>query len=181
MTVHRTTKELEAQVDHIQAAPSDSGVIELIVRRPAGAAREVIQRGELDPEIGLVGDNWRSRAEAMDPTPDRHNQLTLMNARVTQAVAGAPARWPLAGDQIYVDLDLSVANLPPGTRLAVGDAIIEISSTPHTGCAKFAERFGAEALRFVNVGPGRDGRYRGVNAHVVAGGSFALGDRITKC
>ncbi len=181
MTVHRTLEQLGAQMDHIRAAPADDGVIKMIVRRPAEGEREVIERGELDPDVGLVGDNWRIRAEAIEPMPDRHNQLTLMNARVTEAVAGDRARWPLAGDQIYVDLDLSVDNLPPGTRLAVGGAVVEISPTPHTGCGKFVERFGAAALRFVNVGPGKEHRFRGLNAFVVAGGTFGVGDRITKC
>jgi MOSC domain-containing protein YiiM len=107
-------------------------------------------------------------------------QLTLMNARVADAVAVTRERWPLAGDQIYVDLDISHENLPAGSRIRVGTAVVEISEVPHTGCAKFSGRFGAEALRFANVGIGRDNRFRGVNAFIVNDGSISVGDKVTK-
>lgn len=166
-------------LDDILEAPKDSGPIEMIVRRPGENQREVVTSGELTVESGLIGDNWIDRVDK-NGDPNRHAQITLMNSRVTDAVAVERERWPLAGDQIYVDMDISMANLPPGSRIQVGDAVVEISETPHTGCAKFAGRFGKEALRFANVGVGRENRFRGVNAFVVESGAFKVGDKITK-
>jgi MOSC domain-containing protein YiiM len=122
----------------------------------------------LDHHDGLVGDTWRSRGSSRTEDGSSHPdmQLNIMNARAAQLVAGQEARWALAGDQLYVDLDLSEANLPPGTRLELGSAVIEITEQPHRGCAKFAERFGRDALRFVNSDTGRELRLRGVNAKV---------------
>lgn len=177
--MHRTTAQLEHLLDDILAAPKDNGPIEMIVRRPDENEREVVQSGKLTTEGGLQGDNWIARVDE-NGDPYLPAQLTLMNARVAEAVATTRERWPLAGDQIYVDMDISHENLPSGARIRVGEAVVEISEVPHTGCAKFSGRFGKEALRFVNVGPGRDGRFRGVNAFVVEGGSFAVGDKITK-
>ena len=177
--MNRSTAELEALLDEILQAPQDAGPIEMIVRRPGENQREVIQAGELSPETGLGGDNWSARVGG-DGQPHRETQLTLMNARVADAVAVSRDRWPLAGDQIYVDMDLSHENLPAGSRIRVGEAVVEISEVPHTGCDKFAGRFGAEALRFANVGVGRDNRFRGVNAFVVEGGPIAVGDKVTK-
>ena len=177
--MHKTLAELETLLDGILDAPKDSGPIEMIVRRPGENEREVVSSGELSIERGLVGDSWIDRVDE-NGDPYLPAQLTLMNARVADAVAGSRERWPLAGDQIYVDMDISQENLPAGSRIRVGEAVVEISEVPHTGCAKFSGRFGREALRFVNVGPGRDNRFRGVNAFVVEGGSFALGDKITK-
>ena len=173
--MHRTIAQLEEFLDHIGSAPADGGPIEMIVRRPAEDERETVESGQLDPELGLVGDNWSQRGE-----PHLGAQLTLINSRVLDAVAGDRDRWALAGDQIVVDLDLSEENLPAGTRLRVGDAEVEISSVPHTGCAKFADRYGREGLRFVNVGEARERRFRGVYATVIDGGSFSVGDKITK-
>jgi len=173
--MHRTTAELEEFLDHISASPSDGGPIEMIVRRPGEDERETVESGRLDRELGLVGDDWSRRGE-----PHPGTELTLINSRVLEAVAGDRDRWPLAGDQIVVDLDLSKDNLPAGTRLKVGDAEVEISPIPHTGCAKFAARYGREGLRFVNVGEGRERRFRGVYATVIEDGSFSIGDKITK-
>lgn len=173
--MHRSTAELESNLDHVLKAPSDNGPVEMIVRRPAENEREAITTGELDEEAGLVGDDWARRGE-----PFLGAQLTLMNSRVVDTVAVSRDRWPLAGDQIYVDMDLSKENLPPGTRLQIGDARIEVSATPHTGCAKFAERYGKEALRWVNVGEGKERRFRGMYAFVVESGSFSVGDKVKK-
>jgi MOSC domain-containing protein YiiM len=170
---------LEALVDVILAAPKDAGPIEMIVRRPGENEREVVQSGDLSTEGGLAGDDWVNRIDG-NGEPHYAAQLTLMNARVADAVAVTRDRWPLAGDQIFVDMDISVENLPPGARIKVGEAVVEISHVPHTGCAKFAGRFGSEALRFANVGVGRENRFRGVNAFVVQNGAFAVGDKITK-
>jgi MOSC domain-containing protein YiiM len=172
---HRTPEDLAAALDEIRRAPADAGSVELIVRRPAENEREVLDEGTLDLEVGLLGDMWHRRG-----TPNPDAQLTLMNARAIEAIAGSRERWPLAGDQLFVDLDLSLGNLPAGTRLAVGEAVVEVTAEPHTGCAKFSARFGTEALRFVNKPPGRELRLRGVNARVVTPGAVRVGDAITK-
>lgn len=177
--MQRTTTELEARLEDILAAPTDGGPIELIVRRPGEDEREIVDTGELTTESGLVGDDWLHRVDE-NGEPHRAAQLTLMNSRVTDAVAVTRDRWPLAGDQVYVDMDISQENLPPGSRIRVGRAVVEISEVPHTGCAKFAGRFGKDALRFANVGIGREHRFRGVNAFVVESGTFRVGDKITK-
>lgn len=173
---------LEAAREHLLAAPPDLGVVELVVARPEPGARVVLDEALLDPAEGLVGDCWLARGSRHTPdgSADALMQLTLMNARVVHLVAGSRDRWPLAGDQLYVDLDLGVANLPPGTRLAIGTAVVEITGQPHTGCAKFADRFGIDAARFVNSPEGRAHRLRGVNTQVVAGGVVRPGDPVAK-
>jgi hypothetical protein len=182
MEEHRSADELTAALDDIRRSPASSGTVELIVRRPAEDEREVLDEGMLDLELGLVGDVWKARgsSRAPDRSANPDAQLTLMNARAAQAIAGTSERRPLAGDQLYVDLDLSIENLPTGTRLAVGDAVIEVTPEPHTGCAKFSARFGTEALRFVNKSPGRELRLRGVNTRVVTPGTVRAGDPISK-
>jgi MOSC domain-containing protein YiiM len=172
---HVTGEELHAGLDHIRSSPADVGTVELIVRRPAENLREVLDEAELDLEVGLVGDRWH-----LGSSPTNDSQLTLMNARLAQLVAQGRERWPLAGDQLYVDLDLSAENLPAGTRLAVGEAVIELTDVPHTGCAKFSARFGTDALKFVNKSPGRELRLRGANARVVTPGLVRVGDAISK-
>jgi hypothetical protein len=175
MTEHATAEELLAGLDHIRAAPSDRGTVELIVRRPAVDEREVVEEGELDLVVGLIGDRWHLGA-----SPINDAQLTLMNARAAELIARTRERWPLAGDQLYVDFDLSVDNLPAGTQLAVGKAVVEVTAVPHTGCAKFSARFGTDALKFVNKSPGRELRLRGANARVVTPGPVRAGDTIAK-
>jgi len=177
---HQSAEVLEAGLADVEAAPADEGAVLLIVRRPTYDKREVVTQGELDPERGLAGDNWASRATIGADGPERYAQLTLMNARYTRLIAGETEAWPAAGDQIYVDMDLSMANLPAGTRLRLGSAVIEISAEPHTGCAKFSARFGSEALRLANSERGRALRLRGVNASVVEAGLFSVTDRATK-
>jgi hypothetical protein len=179
---HLTRDECEAGLDHIRSAPADEGRLELIVRRPAVGAREVLEEGELDLAVGLVGDTWHVRPSPRTPdgAPHPDMQLNIMNARVAGWLAQARDRWPLAGDQLYVDLDLSAANLPPGTRLALGSAEIEVTKEPHLGCAKFVERFGVEAMKFVNSAPGRQLRLRGMNARVVKPGTIRVGDIVRK-
>lgn len=180
---HLTTEELEAGLDEIRRSPSDVGTVELIVRRPAENERELLTEATLDPAEGLVGDMWRVRGSKRTADGSAHPdmQLTVMNARVTDLVAGGDReRWALAGDQIYADFDISVENLPPGTRLALGTAVIEVTAEPHTGCAKFAARFGGDAHRFVNVNTHRHLRLRGLNAKVVQAGAVATGDTISK-
>ena len=173
---------LEESLDHIRNAPSDAGTVELIARRPAVDEREVLTEARLDTHDGLVGDTWRTRGSSRtaDGGPNPDSQITLMNARAAAAIAGERERWPLAGDQIYVDLDLSQTNLPPGSRIQIGSAVIEFSETPHTGCAKFSARFGNDALRFVNSPDGRELRLRGANCRVVMAGIVRPGDAIRK-
>jgi hypothetical protein len=177
-TRHLTTAELEAGLDEIRGAPKDGGRLELIVRRPHVGERVLLEQGELSKAEGLVGDSWRLRYG--ERTPNTEVQLTLMNARVTALVAQDKSRWPLAGDQLYVDLDLSDDNLPAGARLSIGSAIVEVSAIPHTGCAKFVERFGMDAMNFVNSPVGKSLHLRGINTRVVRAGTFRVGDRVTK-
>jgi MOSC domain-containing protein YiiM len=173
---------LERSLDHILEAPADGGTVELIARRPAEDEREVLAEARLDTHDGLEGDTWRVRGSSRtaDGGPNPDSQLTLMNARAAAAIAGERERWALAGDQLYVDLDLSLNNLPPGSRVQIGSAVIEFSETPHTGCAKFSARFGVDALKFVNSPVGRELRLRGANCRVVVAGTVRAGDTIKK-
>ena len=175
---HLRTAELEAGLPHVQASPKDGGALEMLVRRPETNAREALDEGLLDLVDGLVGDNWRTRGNpgTADGAADPEMQLNIMNARVAALVAGSRERWPLAGDQLYLDLDLSGANLPPGTRLRLGEALIEVTPPPHTGCRKFVSRFGKDAMKFVNSRLGRQLNLRGINAKVVEPGVVRVGD-----
>jgi len=180
---HRGAEELASGLAAIRAAPAEAGTVEMIVRRPAENEREVVEEGRLTADEGLVGDHWRARGSRSGPNgaadPDR--QLTVMGSRVIDLLAGGDrVAWPLAGDQLYVDLDLGIANLPAGTRLAIGDAVIEVTEPAHTGCAKFSSRFGSEALRFVNSPDGRALRLRGLNARVARPGIVRRGDPIRR-
>ncbi|MBK9178003.1 MAG: MOSC domain-containing protein [Acidimicrobiales bacterium] len=182
MATHRSTTELEAGLEQIRRSPRSVGTVELIVRRPAVDEREVISEGELRLDTGLVGDSWLERGSTRTADGAAHPdmQLNVMNARVIALLAPEPHRWALAGDQLYVDLDLSEANLPAGTRLRLGSAVIEVTAEPHRGCAKFAARFGPDALRFVNSDVGRQLRLRGLNAKVVQPGRLHRGDAIAR-
>jgi MOSC domain-containing protein len=171
-------ERFDAQIEHIRAAPDDNGTVEFIVRRPAEGVREILDEARLDLDLGLVGDRWAARD---DRTPVYLTaQLTLINIRVLAAIEPDRDRWPLAGDQLYVDLDLGMDNLPAGTRLAIGSAVIEVSETPHTGCAKFSARFGGDALRWINSPIGRAHRMRGLNARILEPGTVRAHDTIRK-
>ncbi|QDU66046.1 MOSC domain-containing protein [Engelhardtia mirabilis] len=179
---HPNRDELERRWTSCAPSPIETGSVELVVRRPEEGQREVLEHGFLDPVEGLVGDNWQSRGSRATADGSAHPelQLTLMNVRAAEAIAGDRAHWPLAGDQLFVDLDLSESSLPPGTRLQVGTAQIEITAPPHTGCDKFVARFGSAAMAWVSAPQGRSQRLRGVNARVVVAGAVAPGDRICK-
>lgn len=179
--MHPNADQLAAGVADVQSSPSDGGTVEMIVRRPEVDAREVIAEGELVVGEGLSGDNYVARGSSRTPDGLAHPeaQLTLMNSRsVNLAACGDRSRWPLAGDQLFVDFDLSTDNAPTGTRLAIGSAVVEVSAKPHNGCAKFRERYGVDAARWVNSRD--DLRLRGINAMVVQAGTVRTGDTIKK-
>lgn len=179
---HLTTSELEAGLAAIARSPKDGGIVEMIVRRPQVGAREILEEGQLDLDEGLVGDSWKQRSSrrTADGTPHPDMQLNLMNSRVVALVSQDRSRWPLAGDQLFVDFDLSRGNVPAGTRLAIGSAVIEVTAEPHTGCSKFVKRFGLEAMKFVNAPEHEDLHLRGINARVVQPGTVRVGDTISK-
>jgi MOSC domain-containing protein YiiM len=171
---------LEDGLTTVRRSPSDAGVVELIVRRPSEGEREVLGVAELDLEQGLVGDRWHASAGANGKPLDTSAQLTLMSVRALEQIEPDRSRWPLAGDQLYVDLDLAEEGLPAGTRLQIGTAVIEVSDAPHTGCGKFTARFGSDATRLVNSKDGRRLRLRGMNARVIEPGLVRTGDTIRK-
>lgn len=179
---HLTMAELEAGLEEIRRSPKEAGLLELIVRRPGVDEREVLAEGELDPSEGLVGDSWSARGSSRtaDGTAHPDMQLNIMNARAIALIAQERERWPLAGDQLYLDMDLSGENLPAGTRLALGEALIEVTAQPHTGCKKFVSRFGLEAMKFVNSEVGRALHLRGINARVIRRGVIRVGDVASK-
>lgn len=182
-----TATELSAALDELRAAPTVEGTLALVVRRPDVGAREILGEARLDPEDGLVGDNWLLRATSHAIAEGRHleAQLNVMSARMVALLADSPEEQALAGDQLYVDLDISHANLPTGARLAIGDpdddgAVIEVTKKPHNGCAKFTARFGDDAVAFVNSEEGKQLRLRGFNARVVRAGTVRPGDPVRK-
>jgi MOSC domain-containing protein YiiM len=174
--------ELEAGLDHIRRSPKDQGALKMIVRRPSVDEREVLREGELSTTEGLVGDTWNVRVSvhSTDGLPNPNKQITIMNARTIALLAQSEGHWRLAGDQLYVDMDLSDDNLPPGTQLRIGSAILEVSPDPHTGCQKFSSRFGVEALKFVNSPEGKRLHLRGINTKVIQAGVIRVGDALRK-
>ncbi len=179
---HLSTAELEAGLAVVRQSPKDGGRLEMIVRRPRVDEREVLEEGELDLEMGLVGDTWLERGSSRTADGSAHPdmQLNVINARLLDLVAQDKARWQLAGDQLVVDFDLSETNIPPGTQLAIGSAVIEVTAQPHTGCQKFVARFGREAMLFVNSTVGKQLHLRGINARVVQPGTIRTGDAVRK-
>ena len=178
---HLTTEQLEAGLEHIRQSPADGGSLLMIVRRPGTDEREVVEEAALDVDVGLVGDDWKARGSPRTPDgkANPEAQITMMNSRLLTLLTQSEERWPLAGDQLVIDMDLSVDNLPPGTRLSIGSAMLEISAKPHTGCEKFEDRFGRDALRFISTPLGRRLRLRGVNTRVVQSGTIRVGDAAT--
>jgi MOSC domain len=179
---HLTMPELEAGLDEIRKSPLDSGALKLIVCRPSTGVRKRQESAELDPAVGLVGDNWSTRGSSSTQDGSSHPemQINIMNSRAAALVAKYPERWAEAGDQLYIDMNLGAANLPPGSQLEIGTAIIEVTAVPHTGCSKFMARFGREATKFVNSPAGRELNLRGINARVVRPGIIRTGDLVKK-
>ncbi|HUF03392.1 MAG TPA: hypothetical protein VMM38_04375 [Aridibacter sp.] len=182
MSRHLSAEELAEGLELIRGSANDGGTLEMIVRRPFEDAREELEEGDLSLELGLVGDNWRTRGSSWSDDGLGHPdmQLNVMNSRAIALIAGSRDRWKLAGDQLYVDLDLSDENLPPGSRLRIGKAEIEITEIPHSGCRKFADRFGVEAVKFVNSPEGKRLHLRGVNAKVIVPGKIRVFDVVSK-
>ena len=179
---HLSMMELEMGLDDIRQSPHDNGILKMIIRRPAVDEREVLREGEISTEQGLVGDTWKVRASRHTPDGSANTkaQITLMNVRVVALLAQSEDRWPLAGDQLYVDLNLGQENLTVGTRLSIGSAVIEVSDEPHTGCKKFALRYGTNATKFVNSPEGKRLHLRGINTRVVQSGTIRVGDVVRK-
>jgi hypothetical protein len=178
-----TTADLESALDHLRAAPADAGTLNLVVRRPERLEREVLSEAVIDADEGLVGDNWLSRATSRAVAEGRHldAMITVMGSRMVALLADTDEERAMAGDQLYVDLDLSHDNLPAGSRIGVGDdVVLEVSAKPHAGCAKFKARFGEETVAFVNSDEGRRLRLRGLNARVVQGGVVRPGDAVRR-
>jgi MOSC domain-containing protein YiiM len=177
---HRDADQLAAGLEHVRLSPADEGSVQMLVIRPAVLEREVLDRVEISETSGVVGDTWDQRPSRRTPDggPNPAAQVTVMNSRAVDLVAGDRDRWPLAGDQIYVDLDLGLDNLPTGTLLRLGGAVLEVTDAPHTGCAQFSERFGVDALRLTATPEGKAMRLRGINTRVVLGGQVAVGDAV---
>jgi hypothetical protein len=179
---HLTADELQTGLPHVLRSPTTEGVLRVIALRPAMGERLLVERADLTAADGVAGDNWlpRGSRQTEDGSADPERQVTVMNIRIAELVAGTPERAPLAGDQLYVDFDLSEDNLPAGAHLAIGSSVLRVSEAPHLGCAKFVERFGPEAMRFVNSREGRRLRLRGLNARVLTPGEVRLGDTVTR-
>jgi hypothetical protein len=173
---------MAARLADMDASPADNGTVELIVCRPDFGERRVLDEGTFDEARGLIGDNWLARGSrhSEDNSALKGAQVAIMNSRVIAAIEPDRDRWPLAGDQLFLDIDLGAENLPAGQRLQIGDAVLEVSKIPHTGCSKFSQRFGKEATRFVNSREGRQARRRGINATIVQSGVVRVGDHVRK-
>ena len=182
MQEHPTLQELEAALPHILDSPKDRGRVEMITCRPSVGQREILDIGTLDQKCGLIGDRWQKRGNpnTPDPSTDTDDQITIINSRIIQAIAGNKPRWTLSGDQLVVDIDITHHNMPPGTTLCIGSAVVEITAKPHTGCSKFMSRFGKSALIFVSGNQAMQQRRRGANAKILKSGTVRIGDFATK-
>jgi len=162
-----TAQDFETGWAAAEPAPLGRGTVRGICVRVEEGVHETPERAEVTVEDGLVGDRWARGGRDVDA------QITLMNVRVAELIGGP---LDLAGDNFQVELDLSEEALPVGTRLRIGSALLEVSPAPHTGCKKFRERFGLDALKWVN--DNRDRRLRGMNCRVLEAGTVAVGDPV---
>jgi hypothetical protein len=178
----RADRDLDPTYADLHAAPRDHATVTLLVARPGTDQRLTVSTADLDVERGMIGDDWQARGswEKRGDRANREAQLTLMSTRVLAAIEPDPSRWPLAGDQVYLDLDLSEENLSVGTRLALGSAEVVVTALPHTGCKKFAARFGHDALRWISTHEGRALRMRGMYVQIVKSGTVRVGDTVRK-
>ena len=169
--------DIEAALPDVRSSPAEDGTVDLIAVRPAENQRQVVEKAVLTTDSGLEGDNWLERSSGRDEIY-YETHLALMNSRFADAITPDGEGWELAGDQLYVDFDLSVDNAPPATRLKVGTATIEIAAHPHSGCAKYSKRFGREVLMTTRTDEGKRLRLRGVNARVIVPGVVRRGDSV---
>lgn len=179
---HLDKDQLEAGLPEIMKSPKEVGTLELIAIRPDENERQVLEIGEITTDMGLVGDSWHKRrsSRTSDGSPHPEKQINIMNSRAAQLVAQSKDRWALAGDQLYIDFDISEDNLPPGSQLTIGEVVLEVSPIPHNGCKKFVSRFGLDAMKFVNSDIGKELHLRGINARVIRGGRVQVGDKVAK-
>lgn len=182
MIRHLTLAELQAGLSEIRQAPADQGELKAIVVRPESNKRVSLNQCPVSFELGVHGDRWAQGCwmSLPDGSPHPDVQVAMMNARAIALIAQEEERWPLAGDNLFVDLDLTEDNLPCGQQLAIGSAVLEVTSVAHNGCKKFVERFGADAVRFVNSDTGKRLHLRGIYAKVIQAGTVSVGDIISK-
>ena len=179
---HLTTEQIQAGMPNINQSPSDNGTLELIVIRPESDTRRVLGQVQLSQEGGVHGDRWAKESwkKLPDGRPHPDVQVALTNARLVDLLSQTKDQWSWAGDNLFVDLDLSAENLPPGAKLSIGDTILEVTAEPHNGCKKYAQRFGKDAIRFINSPEGKKLHLRGIYARVVQAGTIRVGDAISK-
>ena len=179
---HLTTAQIETGLPSVRQSPQNQGVLKAIVIRPAVNERKMLQQVELSPEGGVHGDAWARGCwmSLPDGRPHPDVQVAITNARFIDLIAQDESRWALAGDNLYVDFDLSDEHLVPGQRLALGTALLEVTAVPHNGCKKYAQRYGQDAVRFVNTPVGKSLHLRGIYARIVRAGTVAVGDVIRK-
>ncbi len=179
----RSLQALKAGLDAmLAAAPKDNGTLDLIVMRPDHDLRVLPQSFEVRGDDGLPGDHWkRGTGYALeDGTGDPDAQICMMMSGCIRAIAGDKANWPPAGDNFFIDMDLTPANMPPGTRFAIGSAEFVVTGIPHNGCQSFIDRYGRDACLFVNTGEGKAHRLRGIYARVTRDGTVSVGDTVRK-